>query len=260
MKRRAHIPGRGYTRTASLLAALVDEPHGTTASVLARRLDIPKSTLSLILQHFLELGIVERALDDAGFVVGPELIKLAFRIVSNLQMPRVARPHLEWLAREIGEDVYFGVQRGLKAIYIDKVDGTESVRLNVELGSARPLHSTAIGKLILAFSPPSLLDTLLRVGGLPAITQDTITDPARFRLEVAGIRKRGFSISDGENIEGIYALAAPVIVRRRIIAGVCIATLRSRGLRHRARWVRKMLRAAGRISREIPAPPQPHPV
>lgn len=149
------------------------------------------------------------------------------------------------------------MQTGLKAIYIDKVDGTESVRLNVELGSARPLHSTAIGKVILAFSPPSLLDTLVRVEGLPAITQDTITDPTRLRREVAEIRKRGFSTSNGENVEGIYAIAAPVIARGRIIAGVCIGTLRSRGLRSRDRWARSAVEAARRISRDIPAQPQP---
>ena len=138
-------------RTASLLAALVDQPQGITAAALAQRLDIPKSTLSLILRHFLDLGIVERAHDRAGVVIGPELVKLAFRIVSNLQVPRVARPHLEWLARETHENVYLGVQNGLRAIYIDRVDGTESVRVNVELGAARPLHATALGKLILAF-------------------------------------------------------------------------------------------------------------
>jgi DNA-binding IclR family transcriptional regulator len=258
VKRRAPIPGRGYTRTASLLAALVDEPQGTTASALARRLEIPKSTLSLILQHFLDLGIAERTLDGASFVVGPELVKLAFRIVSNLQVPRVARPHLEWLARETGEDVYLGVQNGLKAIYIDKVDGTEPVRFNVELGSARPLHSTAIGKLILAFSQPSLLETLLRAQGLSAVTKKTITDAPRLRREVAEIRKRGFSTSDGENIEGIYAIAAPVTAHGRLIAGVCIATLRTRGLSSRDRWARNALQAARRISRDIPEHPQPH--
>lgn len=258
MKSRARLPGRGYVRTASILAALVDEPQGLTASELARRLSIPKSTLSLILQHFLERGLVERGLDDAVFVVGPELVKLAFRIVSNLGTPRVARPHLEWLAREIGEDVYLGVQSGLKAIYVDKVEGTESVRLNVELGSSRPLHSTAIGKLVLAFAPPPLLDIVLRGDRLAAVTPHTITDPARLRLEVAAIRRRGFSTSDGENIEGVYAVAVPVMVRRRFVAGVCVATLRSRSLRGRDRWVRQMLNASGRIGRDISShSPQP---
>ena len=99
VRHRAPIPGRVYGRTAALLAALVDEPHGITPSDLHRRLKIPKSTLSLIFRHFVDLGIAARALDDAGFVAGPELIRLALRIVSNLQIPRLARPHLESLAR-----------------------------------------------------------------------------------------------------------------------------------------------------------------
>jgi len=257
VKSRARVPGRGYMRTASLLAALVDQPQGITAAALAQQLDIPKSTLSLILRHFLELGIVERAHDRAGIVIGPELVKLAFRIVSNLQVPRVARPHVEWLARETHENVYLGVQNGLKAIYVDRVDGTESVRVNVELGAPRPLHATAIGKLILAFSPPSLLDAVLRMEGLPAMTPHTITDPTRLRRELEEVRKRGFSTSDGENIDGLYAIAVPVIVRGRIVAGICISVPGSPGLQTRPRWAPKMLKAAQRISRDLTAHPQP---
>ncbi|MBI2527969.1 MAG: IclR family transcriptional regulator [Candidatus Rokubacteria bacterium] len=258
MKRRAHVPGRGYTRTASLLAALVDQPEGITASTLAQRLDIPKSTLSLILRHFLELGIVERAHERAGVVIGPQLVRLAFRIVSNLQLPRVARPHLEWLARETHENVYLGVQSGLKAIYIDRIDGTESVRVNVEIGAPRPLHATAIGKLILAFSPPSLPEAVRRVEGLPAMTPHTITDPIRLRRELQEVRRRGFATSDGENIDGIYAIAVPIIVRGRIVAGICISVPGSQGLRHRPRWAPKMLRAAQRIGRDLAGHPQPN--
>ena len=258
MKSRARVPGRGYMRTASLLAALVDQPQGITAAALAQRLDIPKSTLSLILRHFLELGIVERAHDRAGIVIGPELVKLAFRIVSNLQLPPVARPHLESLARETHENVYLGVQNGLKAIYIDRVDGTESVRVNVELGAPRPLHATAIGKLILAFSPPSLLEAVVRVEGLPALTPHTIRDPTRLRRELEEVRKRGFSTSDGENIDGLYAIAVPVIVRGRIVAGICISVPGSQGLLNRHRWAPKMLKAAQRISRDLRAHPQPN--
>src|SRR4030067_1122267 len=116
---------------------------------------------------------------------------MASRVVSTLQVPRVARQHVEWLARETHENVYLGVQNGLKAIYVDRVDGTESVRVNVELGAPRPLHATAIGKLTLAFSPPSLLEAVLRREGLPAMTPHTITDPTRLRRQLGGRRERG---------------------------------------------------------------------
>jgi DNA-binding IclR family transcriptional regulator len=146
------------------------------------------------------------------------------------------------------------VQHGLRAIYIDKVDGTQSVRLNIELGAPRSLHATAIGKLILAFSPPSLLEAVV-AEGLTPLTRDTITDPARLRLELAEIRKRGFATSNSQSTEGIYALAAPVVARDRLIAGVCIATLPARGIPNRDAWGRKIVAAAERIRRAVPAPP-----
>lgn len=245
------VPGRGYGRTFDFLAMLVEHPQGVTASTLARRLGIPKSTLSLMLQHFWKRQIVAPVSGTRSLGIGPELIRLAFRIVSNFEIRRVARPHLEWLAAETREDVYLGVRNGLEAIYIDRVDGLESVRLNVELGAPRPLHSTALGKLILALSPPALLDAVVRTKGLTRITPNTLTDRSRLERELAQIRKRGFATSDGENIEGIYAIAAPIIGPDQTVAGVCLSTPRSRGLQNRARSIPKILEAADRINRIV---------
>ncbi|MBI4220479.1 MAG: IclR family transcriptional regulator, partial [Chloroflexi bacterium] len=204
------IPGRGYGRTFDLLAALVDERKGLSPAALGRRLGIPKSTVSLMLMHFRARDVVTPAEDGHSIVIGPELIKLAFRIVSDFDIRRIARPELEWLVSETREDVYLGVRHGLEMIYIDRVEGLESIRLKVELGAPRPLHSTAVGKLLLAFSPPELLDTVLAAKGLPRRTARTITDRVALEKHLAAIRKQGYAIGDGENVEEIAAIAVPV--------------------------------------------------
>lgn len=204
-----------------------------------------------MLMHFRARDVVTPAEDGHSIVIGPELIKLAFRIVSDFDIRRIARPELEWLVSETREDVYLGVRHGLEMIYIDRVEGLESIRLKVELGAPRPLHSTAVGKLLLAFSPPELLDTLVAAKGLPRRTARTITNRVGLEKHLAVIRKQGYAIGDGENVEEIAAIAVPVFAYDGTVAGISLATLRSRALANRDRLIPKMLEAATRIGKVL---------
>lgn len=245
------MPGRSYGRTFDLLAALAEHRAGVSSVELARRLKIPRSTLSLMLQHFHRRNLTTLADDGRSVVIGPELIKLAFRIVASFDMRRVVRPELEWLANETREDVYLGVRYGLEVIYIDRVEGVESIRLTVELGAPRPLHSTALGKLVLAYSRPELLDSVIAGKGLARRTSRTFTERTALAAELAGIRRHGYAIGDGENVEEIAAIAVPIFGYDGAVAGISLATLRSRGLANRDRLIPKMLAAAERINRRL---------
>jgi DNA-binding IclR family transcriptional regulator len=88
------------------------------------------------------------------------------------------------------------------------------------VGSRNPLHSTAIGKALLAFAPREVVETYL-AGPLERRTPNTITEPDRLAEEIAATRARGYAIDDIENEEGVRCLAAPV----RDHAGKVVASL-----------------------------------
>lgn len=245
-------PGRGYGRVVDVLELLTGEAEGLTGTDISRRLGLPKSTVFLLLQHLLDRRVVALDPRTRRYVIGPILVQIAYRVVGGLQFVRVARPHLEELSRETTEDVYLGIRTGTEFIYVDKVEGTQSVRLNLRLGSPRYLHSTAVGKLLLAFGPPGLLGQVVSERGLPVMTPATITDVGRLREELERIRARGYSISDGENVEGVYGLAAPIRDHTgQVIAAVHISALRARALLRRDFLVERMCAAAGRISEAL---------
>lgn len=242
-------PGRGYGRVIDALELLAADPEALSGSEIGRRLGLPKSTTFLMLQHLLDRGVAVLDPETRRYSAGPVLLALAHRLLGGRDLVRLARPHLEALARETTEDVYLGVSAGTKFVYVDKVVGTRSVGLDLRLGQPRHLHSTAVGKLFLAFGPRDLLKQAKAAHGLPAMTPATITDERRLAAELERIRARGWSESDGENVEGVYGLAAPVRDHAdRVVAAVHISTLQMRAASRRDHLIDHTCAAAGRIS------------
>ena len=70
------------------------------------------------------------------------------------------------------------------------------------------LHSTSIGKVILAFSkqPSDLIDRLR----LHQLTTRTIISKEALLQEIREIKLSGYSISNRENEEYTYSIAAPI--------------------------------------------------
>jgi DNA-binding IclR family transcriptional regulator len=90
------------------------------------------------------------------------------------------------------------------------VVGEQELRLEMSLGVPSPLHAGGAGKAFLAFVPDHEVDAYLERQPLEALTERTVTDPARLRQELATIRRRGYAITVGERRAGAATVAAPV--------------------------------------------------
>jgi DNA-binding IclR family transcriptional regulator len=67
-----------------------------------------------------------------------------------------------------------------------------------------PLHCTALGKSMLAFSDVPI------PAELPRKTARTYTDPQQLRLHLEQIRHQGYAVDDEELETGVRCLAVPV--------------------------------------------------
>jgi len=245
-------PGRGYGRVVDVISLLATHPNGLTGSEIHRALDVPKSTVFLLLQHLKDRGIAAVGAADGKFAVGPALVQIAHQIAGGQSIVKIARPYLEELAAQSTEDVYLGTRSGMHLVYVDKVAGTRSVGFDVRIGWPRYLHSTASGKLFLAFGPPDLLDQVIAQVGLPEVTKATITDGGQLRRELKQIRASGYARSDGQNVEGVSGLAAPVFdYKGDAVAAVHISMVRSRAQSERQALIKHMLRTAQQISEAL---------
>jgi DNA-binding IclR family transcriptional regulator len=153
--------------------------------------------------------------------LGPGLIELASHNLRQVPAGEVARPWMESLRDLCDETVMFVVRRGTETVVSLPLESRQPMRVAANVGDAESMHSTASGKVMLAFGPDSLFDEVL-VTGLPAVTPRTLISPDKLRAEVKRVRVRGWALDNEECVAGIRALAAGVFGRRGEIEG-CLA-------------------------------------
>ena len=121
-----------------------------------------------------------------------------------------ARPVLAGLVEKIGETANLAILEGSHALYVAQAPGRHSMRMFTEVGARVHLHSTAVGKALLAQLTDDEASKILELAGMPALTDHTITDPNVLRHDLAVTRARGYAIDEGEQETGVSCVAVPV--------------------------------------------------
>lgn len=188
-----------------LVASAPDEALGR----LAKKAELSSPTTYRILQALVADGYA-MALEGGRYRPGPKILALAGQVMTSMDYSVAARTALLKLQEFTPETVHFGVLSGSHAQYADKIEGRRPYRLASVLGMTLALHSTSIGKVILAFLGEEHARRLLDAEELVAHTPRTITNIDQLMQELQSVRKQGFSIDDEEDREGIRCLAAPV--------------------------------------------------
>ena len=125
-------------------------------------------------------------------------------------MVSLATPILEGLSQETGECGHFAVRVGDAAIVVARTSGPGAFQLADRVGVSRPLHCTALGKVLLAALSPDQFERLLARISLTSNTPKSITDTEALRREVEEVRQTGYALDDGEFDPEVRCLAVPV--------------------------------------------------
>lgn len=195
-------------RTVRVLEALAGGGGPYRLSVIASKAELPKSTVHRLMTQLTAAGYA-RALGDGHYAIGVRFRSLAAQVAGRGQ-DALREVLLELQSAVHGHTVHLAVRDGDRAVYVNKVDGEQPFRMASRIGSAIPLHCTAIGKALLATLPTAEVDDVLSRTGLPGRTPATITDIALLHRELAAVRARGYAIDDEENELRIRCIAVPV--------------------------------------------------
>jgi DNA-binding IclR family transcriptional regulator len=201
---------RSVSRALSLLQAFDETRLEMGVTEISQRTGIDKSTVYRLLNDLEQSGLIEQDPDTAKYHLGFGLVRLASLAVQRLDLPHVARSHLEELARLTQETVNLSMlTEHNQIINIDGISSPRRVRNVGWIGREMPIHAVSGGKVMMAYLPEERLDQIL-VQGLERFTERTITDPGRLLEELEQIRRRGYGISEEELEVGLSAVAAPI--------------------------------------------------
>jgi IclR family acetate operon transcriptional repressor len=198
---------QSLTRALELLELMADAGGEVSLSHLATASGLPLPTIHRLLRTLVAQGYVRQG-PSRQYVLGPRLIRLGES--ANRMLGVVARPHLAALVNAVGETANMAMLDGGEVVYLAQVPSKHSMRMFTEVGRRVLPHATAVGKVLLAQLPEAKVAEILDHTGMPAFTEHTITDPARFLAQLKEIHARGYAVDDGEQEIGVCCIAVPV--------------------------------------------------
>lgn len=189
------------------VAQMVDPP---TLSAIARKISLNRSTTHHILKALVEFGYLVQAPDTYTYSLSSRLLRITRQTWTTEQLAEIARPYLEDLSHRTGEGTSLAVLHDGLVIIAAKCEPEGPLRVVQEIGSTRPIHCTAVGKILAAWLKERELEGILERTEFEKKTAKTITTPAAFRRELARVRESGVAIDNEEHIKGIRCMAGPV--------------------------------------------------
>lgn len=196
---------------------LVYERDGARLIELADALDLAKSTVH---RHV-------STLQDRGYLVREgDVYHLSFRFLTLGEYVRtrnpvyeMAKPKVEQLAAETGERAQFTIEDNGYLVYVHTAMGEHAVKTDSGVGKHVPITTVSAGKAILAHLPTDRVRAIVDRRGLPARTENTITDEAALFAELETIRETGYAVNDEESTLGLKAISVAVVDRDESVVG-----------------------------------------
>jgi IclR family acetate operon transcriptional repressor len=219
---------------------------------LARHVNINPTTVHRLASTFLNLGYLEQDPVTRRYSLGPRVMKLAGLYAHHNPLTDIASKVFQKHIQDFTHSFYLiALSGGFEAVYLVVLEGRSSLRVNVEPGSITGLHSTAAGKVLLAYQGEEFVDAFLKSKGLERYTANTITSPKLLKQELVKVRQQGFAINDGEQFEDIGAIAVPVFDQSdHVVCSVSLAFPRHL-LKEGRLDQRNLVRLAKKIAHEI---------
>ncbi|MFC5449247.1 IclR family transcriptional regulator [Paenibacillus aestuarii] len=193
-----------------VLSELCDQQlDGASVSQISRLSNESPSSVCKHLAAFQKMGLVEQDSHTERYRIGVYSLRLAAIAQKTLNVRDIAAPYLKKIADQFGETVHLVVRDGHQVVYVDKVESSKTIRMHSQIGLRNPMYCTGVGKAILAFSPLSLVDEIA-ADGFTAYTPSTLVTREDLLRDLEQIRRRGYSIDDGEHESDVRCAAAPI--------------------------------------------------
>lgn len=203
--------------------AFAGKPQSVTQ--LANNLGTTKTRIFNYLRTLVEHGYAVQDPDTERYRVGVRVSQIGGAVANEFDLMSLSQMPMRRINQEFGHTVVLSKFDGVTLYCIAQIEGASALKVSIAIGYVLGFHSSAQGKLVLAFGPPSLLESTISKG-LKPVTEATITDAERLRKEVQAIRSRGWAMAPNESLTRLDTLAVPILdASRQIVATMGIVAL-----------------------------------
>ena len=216
------------SRGLEILRAFSRTRRKMTLSEVAAETDMSRATARRFLLTLLKEGYVST--DGKLFDLTPKVLDLGFSVLSTIGIWDRARPFMDRLSEETGESCTAAILDGLEVIYVAGVQAHNIISVGITLGSRQSALYTANGRVLLAEQPDEYLDQVIKTAQLVPRTPHSVTNRARLREILMGVREQGWCLVDQELEMGLLSVAIPLRYRSGEMAGsinIAVPTVRA---------------------------------
>lgn len=241
-------------RAMSILEALLEARAPLNLEQICSATRLPKSTAFRIIINLLHNQYLVGT--GQGYWLGLKMLRFGTLVEETIDIKQIAQPYLIHLRDVVNETVHLAVlDNDFHTVYLEKLSTQRAVGImKSRVGSTAPTHCTGVGKALAAYRPEADVRQWINQQGLPAYTENTLTNETAFLQELAAIRQKGFAIDHGEHEASVHCIAAPVWDHK----GEVIAAISVSAPRHRMplppdddTWIETVKETAFNISRAL---------
>jgi DNA-binding IclR family transcriptional regulator len=240
-------PGASVTSRALALVGAFDEDHRRLSlTTLAARAGLPLPTAHRLVGELVDWGALART-SSGEYVVGRRLWDIGLLAPVQAGLVEAASPYLHDLYGATLATVHLAVRDDTEVLYLHRLRGSTSVPIVSTVGSRLPLHTTGVGKVLLAHAPKDVQQRVF--ADLHRVTAYTVTQPGRLRRQLAQVLRDDYATTQEEMSLGACSVAVPVRRDKEVIAalGVVVPSLK----RDRPKLVTALTVAARGIGRAL---------
>lgn len=236
-------------RAFRLLEAFGPDHADLTLAELTSASGLPRSTAHRLAHQLAAHNALERS--SRGWRLGDRLFELGQLVPRQQRLRDLALAHMQDLYELTHETIQLAVLDEYEVLYVEIISGHRKVATPSRRGGRMPAYCTALGKVLLAFSPDGGAGMLAGAGSWPALTAHTITDPRRMADELSEIRRLAIAHDREESRPGLRCVAAPVLLADNI-ARAALSVSAPADSSHRSEVISAAVRmAAMALSREL---------
>lgn len=204
----------------AVIEALLSLERATVTEV-ASEVDVSKGGVFKHLKTLRAGGYVVR--EDTEYRLGYRFLDIGGEIRYAHPSSQTIKDRMQELAEETNETSIYTVLDDTRTTTLFRETGSRGVSTRTRIGKQLYPHETAAGKTILSQLPDEEIQRIIDETGLPPVTENTITDEAEFRAELETVREQGYGFNLGESVEGLVAIAAPLVPDDEVL-GACSVT------------------------------------
>lgn len=200
-------------RGLKIMELLLDYPDGLQQSEIASLLHCAKTSVYRIAMTLLEYGYLVRDEETKSLRLSRKLVAMGSRTLAEEDLMSLSVDVLKKLRDQLKETVLIGTIVETELVVLGQVLGSHPFKFSVDLGARLPLHVAAPGKAILAWTPPSEREVILKKISFVRFNERTIGDVQTYIHELNEVAEQGYALDRGEQLAGIHCVAAPVFNR-----------------------------------------------